>query len=141
MSRPRTTGLVTAVLVTCAVGGCAAGGADGGETACTAIGWSDLLRVEVRGDAARVEAVRYCDTDGCWPDPSASPGSGPLGDVTRSGDTWNLTIFGAPESVTLQLVAGDGTVLREVERDPGWVRVGGTEECGGPHEATVTVTR
>lgn len=139
MSRPRTAGLVTAVLVTCSIGGCGPGGLDG-ETVCTTIGWSDLLRVEVQGDANRVDDVLYCDAEGCWPDPSASPGAGPLGDVTRSGDTWNLTMFGAPESVTLRLVTDDGTVLREVEREPSWVQVGGTEECGGPHEAAVTVT-
>lgn len=136
MSRRRTTGAIAALLVAGAVGGCGTVG----ETECTTIGWSDLLRVDVQGDATRVDAVRYCDADGCWPDPSASPDTGPLGDITRSGDTWNVTMFGgAPETVTLQLVTDDGTVLREVERVPEWVRVGGTAECGGPHEATVTI--
>lgn len=135
MSRPRRTGTASALLLACAVAGC---GTE--ETACTTIGWTNLLRVEVSGDVTRVDDVRYCDAEGCWPDPSASRGAGPLGEVERSSDTWSLTMLGMPESVSLQLVGDDGTVLHEVERDPEWVRVGGSAECGGPHEATVTVT-
>jgi hypothetical protein len=33
----------------------------------------------------------------------------------------------------------DGAVVAEVDAVLAWVRVGGSAECGGPHEAAVTV--
>ncbi|HYO35192.1 MAG TPA: hypothetical protein VER97_03890 [Geodermatophilus sp.] len=44
-----------------------------------------------------------------------------------------------PGTVEVTVLGPDGAVLAEVEADPDRVRLGGSEECGGPHEATVTV--
>lgn len=44
-----------------------------------------------------------------------------------------------PASVAVRVLDRDGTELSRVEAGPDGVRVGGTEECSGPHEATVTV--
>lgn len=43
------------------------------------------------------------------------------------------------EQVTVRALAADGTVVSDTEVTPEWVRVGGSEQCSGPGEATVTV--
>ena len=45
----------------------------------------------------------------------------------------------APESVVVTVLGADGSDLAEVSADLEWHRVGGSEECGGPMETTVTV--
>lgn len=44
------------------------------------------------------------------------------------------------EQVTVRTLASDGTALSNTKVTPEWVRVGGSEQCGGPGETTVTVT-
>ena len=44
-----------------------------------------------------------------------------------------------PDSAVVTVLAADGTVLAEEERDLDWVRVGGSAACGGPMEAAVEV--
>jgi hypothetical protein len=46
--------------------------------------------------------------------------------------------FATPDDLTLRVSDATG-VLTEHEADLGWTRVGGSEECGGPHEAEVVV--
>ncbi len=43
-----------------------------------------------------------------------------------------------PATMVLLVSAGSATPT-EHEVTPEWVRVGGTEECGGPHEAEIVV--
>ena len=45
----------------------------------------------------------------------------------------------SPETVAVAVLGPDGAVLAELTADLEWARVGGSAECGGPHEATVTV--
>jgi hypothetical protein len=44
-----------------------------------------------------------------------------------------------PETVEVAVLGSDEAVLAETTAAPEWVRVGGSEQCGGPHQATVTV--
>jgi len=44
-----------------------------------------------------------------------------------------------PDSLVVTVLAADGAELAAVEVELQWVRVGGTEDCGGPVRATVTV--
>ena len=44
-----------------------------------------------------------------------------------------------PVEVDIAVLGPDGAVLAETTAAPEWVRVGGSEECGGPMEGTVTV--
>jgi hypothetical protein len=125
--------------------GCSGAPDDGsgvGETVCPAIGWSNLLRVTLEGDTSDVAEVRVCDDEGCWPDPEASPGAGPLGDVTSEGDTWSFSVFDLSTSdpATIQVLDSAGEVVVESEVPVEWVQVGGTAECGGPHVGTAVVT-
>ena len=45
----------------------------------------------------------------------------------------------SPETVEVSVLGPDGAVLAGTEAELEWVRVGGSEGCGGPHEARVTV--
>ena len=53
-----------------------------------------------------------------------------------------MAAIGPPQSSlppTPSRIGPDGGVLAGLSADLDWQRVGGSEECGGPHEATVTV--
>ena len=156
-----------AVLLLLPSAGCVAG------NACPAIGWSNLLTVEVDGDWSAVDQVQVCAGEVCSvPDqiqsigtdgfltipttlpttppappeqrvpataPTASdlpdPGMSPL--ATRADDrTWRITYWaGTPEDVQVRALSAAGEVLAEQHFDLEWRRVGGSERCGGPHEA------
>lgn len=60
----------------------------------------------------------------------------------RDGDSWAVNLdMDAPKNVTVRALDADGTVLAEDEYALEWVRVGGSEQCGGPGEAgPVTLT-
>ena len=43
------------------------------------------------------------------------------------------------ETVEVAVLGSDDAVLAGTTAAPAWVRDGGSEQCGGPREATVTV--
>ncbi|PFG20157.1 hypothetical protein [Serinibacter salmoneus] len=109
---------------------------------CSTIGCSSTLTVEVIGDPESVGELRLCDQRFCSLEPgetraygdSSRPGwGGPTGD----GESWTFTVFYGDLSVEIE--DHQGSVMKRVAIDPEWVRVGGTEACGGPMEATVQV--
>lgn len=110
--------------------------------ACPAIGWSNTLVAQLDGDTSAVAHVQLCTDDGCAPVEGGDP-SGPLGSVqleAQDAGSWTFSIgMDRPDQVTVRTLAADGTVLSDTEVAPAWVRVGGSEQCGGPGEATVTV--
>ncbi|ODT25894.1 MAG: hypothetical protein ABS64_00625 [Microbacterium sp. SCN 69-37] len=110
--------------------------------ACSAIGWSNTLTVQVDGDTRAVDQVQLCTDAGCAPADDLDP-SGPLGWITiesNDGDSWTFSVgMTSVEQITVRTLAADGTVLSDTEVIPEWVRVGGSAQCGGPSEATVTV--
>lgn len=124
-------GLVTVMCLT----GCA-------PFACSAIGWSNTLTVQLEGDTTAVDQVQLCTDDGCAPAEDADL-SGPLGFVSveaQDGDSWTFSVgMDRLERFTVRALAADGTVLSDTEVAPEWVRVGGSAQCGGPGEATVAV--
>ena len=110
--------------------------------ACPAIGWSNTLTVQLDGDTTAVDQVQLCTEEGCAPASDADP-SGSLGWITvedTDGESWTFSLgMSRLEQVTVRTLAADGTVLSDTDVTPEWVRVGGSEQCGGPGEATVTV--
>lgn len=69
--------------------------------------------------------------------------TGPLGLISvadHDGDNWTFSIDSLPDTFTVRTLAADGTVLSDTEVTPGWERVGGSAQCGGPGEATVAAT-
>jgi hypothetical protein len=131
-----------AVLLSCAaVAGCA-----GPAVACPAIGYVPDLVVDLADDwppAAGLRLVIHCDgqcNEVLVEDGTPGPGTDELTVPLGTGQThvpWTTT----PDSVSLTVLGADGAVLTELDADPAWVRVGGSEECGGPMQATVVVPR
>lgn len=108
------------------------------ETECTAIGYSSLLVVTLTGDGSPATQVQVRDGD-AWqpPFPSGPDATPPAIPTSRDGDTWTFTLFSPANPVALRALDDEGGVLAHTERDIRWVRVGGTEGCGGPTEGHV----
>ena len=136
MTRVRAIALTGAVL---ALAGC-----DGVGQACPAIGWGSTLTVELAPDWPPGEG-RSVEV-GC-PEPCGLPAlggtpSGPIraGVAPLTGTSTALSfVMETPDSVVVPVLGPDGVVLAEVAADLDRERVGGSEECGGPMAATVTV--
>ena len=117
---------------------------DTGPTACPAIAWSNGLTVELAGGwwPGEGRSVRVACPQPCGPEfrEDAPPGPGHEGVAPLVGDRATVSfLMETPDEVHVAVLGPDGAVLAEVEADLEWVRVGGSAECGGPHEATVTV--
>ncbi|MFB7797652.1 hypothetical protein [Isoptericola sp. NPDC056134] len=104
--------------------------------ACPAIGYSSVLTVTLEGDTTEVAVLQVRDGDQ-WQPPYPPDAQVPAIPTSHDGDTWTFTLFSAPRSVQLRVLDDDGDLLARTEVDVGWVRVGGTAECGGPTEAEV----
>jgi hypothetical protein len=111
----------------------------GSGQACPAIAWGNGLTVELAdgwpaADAVRVECSSPCDP--VLARPVAEPNAVT---VSLSGGAAVVSLMGAPDSVEVTVLSEDGAAIGRAELDVDWVPVGGSEECGGPHEATVEV--
>ena len=104
-------------------------------TACPAIGYLNLLAVDVSAfpDAADIQ---FCVGVECSPAPGDLPTSSTnLYAATAEDDgTWSLA-FGmdAPETIEIRLFDAQGTVIHESEQAIGWTHSDAT--CGGPSTA------
>lgn len=127
---------LAAILAVSTASGCAGPLPD----ACPAIGWFHTLSVELTGDVGAVAVVRLCVEDACAPGPEADgfPGAVQRA-VSPDDDTWTFQVSELPAEFSVRVLGEDGDVLADVPAAPDWVRVGGTERCGGPHEATMIV--
>ena len=128
-------GLLTVLLAAC--------WPDGG-TVCPAIAYGRTLVVELAGDWPGDDGrTLLVDCDGPCSEvfvEDGAPGPGPGQLTVPLSDGRAEVSWTAPrDSVGLTVLGADGTELAEVDTDLDWVRVGGSEECGGPMHATVTV--
>jgi len=129
--------------------------------ACPAIGWANTLTVTLDGETNDVSLVQLCIDDECsTPAPSqlhsdeSAPGEvlGPEELTTYTPDprsvelpyfaskindrSWEIALsMSSPENVTLRAFSASGVVLADEDVTLTWVRVGGTERCGGPEES------
>ena len=111
-------------------------------TACPAIGWGRTLTVDLAdgwppatGRTVHLECAEPCEVLTAWPDDT---GEGPSAPVLGTTATFHPT-SGSFDSVVATVRDADGTELARLESALDWRRVGGTEECGGPGEATLTI--
>lgn len=120
-------------------------------TACPAIGWSNSLVVQVDPAISPVGEVQICVDDACISSvdrsgsASAAPSStSPLSGAAfqaKDGQKWTFSLsMTNPKKVTVRVLNADSAVLRSVEASPEWQQVGGSEQCGGPAQATVAVS-
>ena len=111
---------VGAALVLAVLTGC------GPDRVCPPVGWSNTVVVQLGSEWTDLDAasVRV-----------AGRSAVPLTD--GSADVW--LDMSSPGTVEVTVLDAQGEVLTEREADLDWRRVGGSEECGGPAEATVVV--
>jgi hypothetical protein len=117
--------------------------------ACPAIGWSSTVEIELSGSTDGVALVRVCADKACAgapppADTSPAPTDGLWPTVQNAekvdDDSWSLAMFTSTEGdVTVQALSATGEILVEKATDLAFVRVGGTEECGGPTRAQVAL--
>jgi hypothetical protein len=132
--------LLAAAVVVLLQASCSAGH----RTVCPAIGWSDALTVAldagppaVPGGSVTVGCPSTCALEFRQDAPAVEHDELT---VPLAGATTTIPFTtGRPGSVVVTVTAGDGTQLARHEAELDWRRVGGSEECGGPHEATVVV--
>jgi hypothetical protein len=117
---------------------------DGTEAVCPAIGWSSTLVVTladdwppVDGGSLTVDCAPRCG----W---TVVEGGAPVDRdrLTAPLDGASTVLhldMSTPDAVDVRVLGPDGAELAGLEADLDWVRIGGSEACGGPMEATVTV--
>jgi len=109
---------------------------------CPAIGWVDTLTVRIVGDPAQVADVKLCTEAGCAPSATgpAPPGLQAVSLIPGAGaGEWRFALVTRPAEFSVRAYDRDGTVLHDAPAAPDWIRIGGSERCGGPSEATVEV--
>lgn len=112
----------------------------GVTTSCTAIGWSNAVVVEVADDGVDVSTVEVCDERGCSNEPSPDGVTGfSSPQKTDEGWVFNLQDMSTPDELVVRALDAEGSVLREITVAPEWKRIGGSEQCGGPGEARVSL--
>lgn len=153
MGRIRRFGLTAVLLVGLAATGCSI------EVGCPAIGWSNSVNIHLNGNAGEVAGFEVCADSDCvtWPalqegpdEPlklltldqlssySPAPASVPAPFSISRVDEWNWQISLAmttPDKLTVHALSATGQVLAEKVSTLEWLRVGGSERCGGPGEA------
>ena len=154
-TRKRVMGLGAAFLLTLALPGCSV------FYACPAIAWNNTVEVKLEGQRQDVSVVELCADGVCSVpapvlqqsddpvrletlDPQQLETFTPEPSVTRipyfatkiDDSTWNISIeMAAPDKASLRALSESGEVLAERDVSLNWVRVGGTQRCGGPAEA------
>ncbi len=134
---------------------------------CPTIGWSNTVTVKLEGTTSNVSVVELCADGECSgpapsqlsPDESVGieildplqletftpvPSAIHLSFFASKVDehSWEIsTIMATPENVTIRALSPSKEVLAERDVTLNWVRVGGTERCGGPAEVDpITLT-
>lgn len=129
--------------------------------ACTTIGYTSVAHVTLAEPRPGIE-LELCEGEGCEPgpvmtgeelpvrpatpselaDPTAptAPSSVQAGPISLTGNSrtgWSAGFLAGYPVLGYRMIDSTGAVIAEGEVDVDWVRVGGSEQCGGPTEAKV----
>jgi hypothetical protein len=119
-------------------------------TVCTTIGYPSTARITLAEPRDDVD-LEVCAGEGCEPGPSpgdaaaepvrsGAPANEDSGIYALRGDGstgWTADFSGTEDEMGYRLLGADGAAIAEGGVRVEWVRVGGTEECGGPQEAEI----
>lgn len=116
------------------------------QLACPAVGWINVVTVQIEGSAEAVglvERVEFCDDRQCSQSAAALPDTSSvlpyIAEKIEQG-RWRIsTDMSAPETATIRALAADGAELAATTETLDWERVGGSEQCGGPGVADVSI--
>jgi hypothetical protein len=114
--------------------------------ACPAIDYGRTVRITLTDPRPDLHLL-LCNGEGCMPPATEGPqsaGPAPPRDtvVTTRGDSvggWTAEPIGYGPAFGYRLRDAAGVVVAQGEIAVEWVRVGGTERCGGPLEADVVL--
>jgi len=108
---------------------------------CPAIAYIHGLTVELGGETPAAAQVQLCTDEGCAPadDVDQTGSQGLVRVVGHDENTWQFDLDRTFDALTVRTLAADGTVLSDTLVTPEWVRVNGSAQCGGRHEAIVEV--
>ena len=128
------------------------------QQACPAIGYGSSVVVTLEGAVDEVDLVEFCASRVCSttlqlrtdppleviesfppesPEPAPTPQPPVYAAVQVDDRSWEFQILGgpAPERAIIRAISDGDMVLAERQVALEWVRVGGTERCGGPQQA------
>jgi hypothetical protein len=116
------------------------GCAGGPQAGCPAVAYLPTLVVRLAGDWPTAQQGSLSVTCSTPCTRFQMSGNGQTGHLTGAltGMTTRLQMETMPGSLTITVRGPQGPVT-EVRADLTWRRVGGSEECGGPMEAEVTI--
>ena len=157
IARRRHVGVGAAFIASAVLSGCSGPFVN----ACSAIGWDNTLTVTLEGRTDDVSLVQLCIDDACSTPAPGQPYSiepvptetlGPTDLKKNTPDpsavtlpyfaskinerSWEIVLsMSSPQNVSLRAFSASGTVLADEDVTLTWIRVGGSERCGGPEEA------
>ena len=116
--------------------------------ACPAIGYSSAASIQLSAPTAGL-SLELCSGEDCTPGPVEEPvevGSTatPLstGIFGLEGDSiagWTATLLDSPALMGYRVSDAAGAIVQESILDLDWVRIDGTEQCGGNRHADVVI--
>lgn len=111
--------------------------------ACSTVGYRHTLTVHIEDDSQAVEKVLVCGGGRCADDLASTTDLNTVNAEHSSQEAaaWTATLSYAEEPLLIQLIGSDGSVLKEALVEPDWRLTGGSERCGGPAAAEVTLSQ
>lgn len=113
---------------------------------CPAVGWINVVAVRVDGSTQAVglvDRVEFCDDTQCSQGPDEIPDTSsvlPYVAEEVGPGHWRISIdMSSPESATIRALDAEGRELAATTEPLVWERVGGSEQCGGPGSAEVSI--
>ncbi len=113
---------------------------------CSAVGYGSIVRVQLVEPRPGLE-LELCEGVGCAPGPverpvelGATESAVPTGVFQLSGDSltgWSASMNSGEPVLGYRLTDDEGNVLSEGITELDWVRIDGTEQCGGNRVAEV----
>jgi len=117
--------------------------------ACTTIGYSSVVNIELLEPRPGLE-LSLCEGEDCTPGPVELPtevGSTqspiPTGVFELTGDSsngWSASLGSGQPLLGYQLTDENGSVVAQGVAEANWVRIDGTEQCGGNRLAEVRLS-
>jgi hypothetical protein len=117
--------------------------------ACTAIGYGSVARIELLEPRPGLE-LALCEGENCTPGPvempievGATETPTPTGVFELTGDSvsgWSASLNSGHAVLGYRLTGEDGAVVAEGVTEADWVRIDGTEQCGGNRLAEIQLS-
>lgn len=106
---------------------------------CPAIGYTNTAHISLSEPRPGLD-LWMCDPDGCDPRPAARDTDLDQWSLTGNSATgWIANFTGGYSSAQFLLTDTAGAVVAEGSLEVEWIRVNGTERCGGNQEADIEI--